>query len=173
MVYAIKWIHCAHQYHRIFRNTTCLMQWHMHFSFYKAITDCKFHRAVEKNSHLYFGVAKKQCWLTKTETHGWQVFALRWSRILDKTSQSGENPNTAQCGIMTFPLPFALSKIVSTKFHGSNEKHGSRTHCDVHTCGTWACHCSIKHRCDCGSATPRPTQSAISLRLLPLCCCCF
>lgn len=49
----------------------------MHSPFYKAITDCKFHRAVEKNSHLYSVVTKKQFSLTKIEIHGRQVFILR------------------------------------------------------------------------------------------------
>lgn len=163
MVYAIKSIHCAHQYHWIFRNTTCLMQWHM-YSFYKAITDCRFHRAVEKKK-IVISVLEYQKQFRLRLKHMADRYSLLddsgfWIK-LHKWRWDSQDNTVWHHG---FPRLFALSKIVSTKFHRWNEKHSSHFMLDT----AWDISPPAQHNASgavrCCPAMPR--SSAASLPLL-------
>lgn len=91
------------------QDTAYLMQWRAHSACYKAITDCKLHRAVEKSSPLWSDrdtISAHYDWNSK------QLLTLRWSRSWikfhlnwgERSSVTMQNPN--------FVLPLAFSKIV-------------------------------------------------------------
>lgn len=84
----------------VFRNTKCLMQWHMHSSFYKAITDCKSYRAVGKNCHLCPKASKEQQTVLapKTETHGRQWFPPGRLGLLGGPQTEVESPGRHSAG---------------------------------------------------------------------------
>lgn len=86
MVYAIQWIHCAHQDLWVFRDTQCSMWRRVHASFTRQsqIADSI---GLWENRHVRSGGWNHAgLWLTRTEIHG-RRDSLRGLWILDETSQ--------------------------------------------------------------------------------------
>lgn len=116
---------------------------------YKAITDCRFHRAVGESPRLF--------WRMEETTQDSGSLGLRntadgtpsedygfWMKLL---KYRGENSRTSQCGLRP-SLPSVLGKIVCTELRGRKESTAVR-------CGTRVSHVSVK-RLSTAAAPERP-----------------
>lgn len=99
MVYAIQRI----------QDTACLLQWRAHSTFYKAITDCKVHRAVEKSSPLWSD--RNNFGSLRLKQHR-QLLTLRWSQLWTKLHLNWGEKSSIMVQNHDFALPLALRKIV-------------------------------------------------------------
>lgn len=108
------------------QDTAHRTQWRAHSTFYKAITDCKLHRAVEKSSPLWSDRD------TSSAHYGWnsrQLFTLGWSRSWIKLHLNWDEKSSIAMQNPDFVLSWAVSKIVYkppvSKQHSS---HTDETH---------------------------------------------
>lgn len=89
-----------HQHLCVFRNTECVMQWHPYPFSYKAITDCRFHRAVGKKSSLFWSskettVAREARTTRQTGARSLLDDCGFWVRLPNK--HRGGDPSISQC----------------------------------------------------------------------------